>query len=157
MATVELDKINKVYENGFHAVQDLSIDVDDGEFLVLVGPSGCGKSTALRMVAGLEDISTGELRIGGRRVNDVDPQGRDIAMVFQSYALYPHMSVADNIGLRPQAAEDAQGPRSKSGSARPPRCSSYPPAGPQAQAAVRRPAPAGGDGPLDRPRARRSS
>jgi multiple sugar transport system ATP-binding protein len=97
MATVELDKINKLYENGFHAVQDLSISVDDGEFLVLVGPSGCGKSTALRMVAGLEDISTGELRIGGRRVNDVDPQGRDIAMVFQSYALYPHMSVADNM------------------------------------------------------------
>ena len=98
MATVELDKINKLYENGFHAVKDLSIDVKDGEFLVLVGPSGCGKSTALRMVAGLEDISTGDLRIGGRRVNDVDPQGRDIAMVFQSYALYPHMSVADNIG-----------------------------------------------------------
>jgi multiple sugar transport system ATP-binding protein len=97
MATVELDNLNKVYENGFHAVQDLSIDVDDGEFLVMVGPSGCGKSTALRMVAGLEDISTGELRIGGRRVNDVDPQGRDIAMVFQSYALYPHMSVADNM------------------------------------------------------------
>jgi multiple sugar transport system ATP-binding protein len=97
MATVELDKINKIYENGFHAVQDLSIDVADGEFLVLVGPSGCGKSTALRMVAGLEDISTGDLLIGGRRVNDVDPQGRDIAMVFQSYALYPHMSVRDNI------------------------------------------------------------
>ena len=93
-----LDKINKVYENGFHAVHDLSIDVADGEFLVLVGPSGCGKSTALRMVAGLEDISTGDLLIGGRRVNDVDPQGRDIAMVFQSYALYPHMSVRDNIG-----------------------------------------------------------
>jgi multiple sugar transport system ATP-binding protein len=97
MAEVVLDKINKVYENGFHAVTDLSIEVADGEFLVLVGPSGCGKSTALRMVAGLEDISTGNLLIGGRRVNDVDPQGRDIAMVFQSYALYPHMSVADNI------------------------------------------------------------
>lgn len=97
MASVELDKINKLYENGFHAVKDLTINVADGEFLVLVGPSGCGKSTALRMVAGLEDISTGELRIGGRRVNEVDPQGRDIAMVFQSYALYPHMSVADNI------------------------------------------------------------
>ena len=97
MAPVVLDKINKVYENGFHAVHDLSIDVTDGEFLVLVGPSGCGKSTALRMVAGLEDISTGNLLIGGRRVNDVDPQGRDIAMVFQSYALYPHMSVRDNI------------------------------------------------------------
>ncbi len=98
MASVEIDKMNKVYENGFHAVKDLSISVADGEFLVLVGPSGCGKSTALRMVAGLEDISTGELRIGGRRVNEVDPQGRDIAMVFQSYALYPHMTVGDNIG-----------------------------------------------------------
>ena len=97
MAEVVLDKINKLYENGFRAVKDLSIDVADGEFLVLVGPSGCGKSTALRMVAGLEDISTGNLLIGGRRVNDVDPQARDIAMVFQSYALYPHMSVADNI------------------------------------------------------------
>ena len=97
MASVELDGINKVYDNGFHAVQDLSIDVADGEFLVLVGPSGCGKSTALRMVAGLEDISSGELRIGGRRVNELEPQDRDIAMVFQSYALYPHMSVEDNI------------------------------------------------------------
>jgi len=97
MASVTLDKINKLYDNGFHAVRDLNIDVADGEFLVLVGPSGCGKSTALRMVAGLEDISTGELRIDGRRVNDVDPQGRDIAMVFQSYALYPHLSVRDNI------------------------------------------------------------
>jgi multiple sugar transport system ATP-binding protein len=97
MATVELENINKLYPNGFHAVKDLSIDVDDGEFIVLVGPSGCGKSTALRMVAGLEDISTGDLLIDGRRVNDVDPQGRDIAMVFQSYALYPHMSVGDNI------------------------------------------------------------
>ena len=97
MAPVVLDKINKLYENGFHAVKDLSIDIADGEFLVLVGPSGCGKSTALRMVAGLEDISSGNLLIGGRRVNDVDPQGRDIAMVFQSYALYPHMSVRDNI------------------------------------------------------------
>jgi len=110
MATVELDQINKVYENGFHAVQDLSLDVEDGEFLVLVGPSGCGKSTALRMVAGLEDISTGELRIAGKRVNDVDPQGRDIAMVFQSYALYPHMSVADNMayGLKLRKMPKAQ-------------------------------------------------
>jgi multiple sugar transport system ATP-binding protein len=97
MASVELDKINKVYDNGLHAVQDLSINVADGEFLVLVGPSGCGKSTALRMVAGLEDISSGELRIGGRRVNELEPQDRDIAMVFQSYALYPHMTVADNM------------------------------------------------------------
>jgi multiple sugar transport system ATP-binding protein len=97
MASVELDGINKVYENSFHAVRDLSIKVADGEFLVLVGPSGCGKSTALRMVAGLEDISSGEMRIGDRRVNDLEPQDRDIAMVFQSYALYPHMTVADNM------------------------------------------------------------
>jgi multiple sugar transport system ATP-binding protein len=97
MASVTLDKINKLYENGFHAVHDLSIDIADGEFIVLVGPSGCGKSTALRMVAGLEDISTGTLKIGERVVNTLSPKDRDIAMVFQSYALYPHMSVADNI------------------------------------------------------------
>ena len=110
MATVELDKINKLYENGFHAVQDLSIDVDDGEFLVLVGPSGCGKSTALRMVAGLEEITKGELRIGGRRVNEVPSRDRDIAMVFQSYALYPHMNVRDNIsfGLRLRRMDKAE-------------------------------------------------
>lgn len=97
MASVTLDRINKKYENGFHAVQDLSIDIADGEFIVLVGPSGCGKSTALRMVAGLEDISTGTLKIGDRVVNTLSPKDRDIAMVFQSYALYPHMSVGDNI------------------------------------------------------------
>ncbi len=99
MAEVVLDNVNKVYPNGFHAIHDLSIDITDGEFLVLVGPSGCGKSTALRMVAGLEDISSGELHIGDRLVNDVHPKDRDIAMVFQNYALYPHMSVADNIGF----------------------------------------------------------
>ncbi len=99
MAQVVLDHVNKVYPNGYHAIDDLSIDISDGEFLVLVGPSGCGKSTALRMVAGLEDISDGELRIGERIVNDVHPKDRDIAMVFQNYALYPHMSVADNIGF----------------------------------------------------------
>jgi multiple sugar transport system ATP-binding protein len=99
MATVQLDNINKVYENGFHAIHDLSLDIRDSEFLVLVGPSGCGKSTALRMVAGLETISDGELRIGDRLVNDVEPKDRDIAMVFQNYALYPHMSVYDNIGF----------------------------------------------------------
>jgi multiple sugar transport system ATP-binding protein len=102
MAPVTLDRINKKYENGFHAVHDLSIDIADGEFIVLVGPSGCGKSTALRMVAGLEDISTGTLKIGDRVVNALSPKDRDIAMVFQSYALYPHMTVGDNIsyGLR---------------------------------------------------------
>ncbi len=99
MAQVKLENINKIYPNGFQATHDLSIDIADGEFLVLVGPSGCGKSTALRMVAGLEEISSGTLSIGDRVVNDVEPKDRDIAMVFQNYALYPHMSVADNIGF----------------------------------------------------------
>jgi multiple sugar transport system ATP-binding protein len=99
MATVTLDRINKVYDNGYHAIHDLSLDISDGEFLVLVGPSGCGKSTALRMIAGLETISGGEMRIGERVVNDVEPKDRDIAMVFQNYALYPHMTVYDNIGF----------------------------------------------------------
>ena len=99
MATVSMDNVNKVYDNGFHAVHDLSLDVADGEFMVLVGPSGCGKTTALRMVAGLEDISSGTLRIGDREVNNLSPKERDIAMVFQNYALYPHMTVAENIGF----------------------------------------------------------
>jgi len=99
MATVALEQINKTYSNGFHAVKDLDLDVRDGEFMVLVGPSGCGKTTALRMVAGLEEISSGTLRIAGKPVNDVTPKDRDIAMVFQNYALYPHMSVAENISF----------------------------------------------------------
>jgi multiple sugar transport system ATP-binding protein len=99
MAPVSMDQVNKVYPNGFHAVHDLSLEVTDGEFMVLVGPSGCGKTTALRMVAGLEDISSGTMRIGGREVNNLSPKERDIAMVFQNYALYPHMTVAENIGF----------------------------------------------------------
>jgi multiple sugar transport system ATP-binding protein len=99
MATVSLDSVNKVYDNGYHAIHDLSLEIVNGEFLVLVGPSGCGKSTALRMIAGLETITSGEMRIGERVVNDVEPKDRDIAMVFQNYALYPHMTVADNIGF----------------------------------------------------------
>jgi multiple sugar transport system ATP-binding protein len=102
VAEVVLENIEKVYDNGYHAVHDLSLTVHDGEFLVLVGPSGCGKTTALRMVAGLEEITDGTLTIGGRVVNDLSPKERDVAMVFQNYALYPHLSVADNIafGLR---------------------------------------------------------
>src|SRR5487761_2675979 len=99
MATVDMEKVNKVYENGFHAVKDFTLDVNEGEFMVLVGPSGSGKTTALRMVAGLEDITSGTLRIGGKVVNDETPKERDIAMVFQNYALYPHMTVAENIGF----------------------------------------------------------
>src|SRR3954454_22995339 len=107
MAEVAFDEVDKVYDNGVQAVFDLTLDIHDGEFLVLVGPSGCGKTTALRMVAGLEDISGGTVRIGGRVVNEVSPKERDIAMVFQNYALYPHLSVAENIafGLRLRKAE----------------------------------------------------
>ncbi len=99
MADVVLEDLNKEYDNGFHAVSDLNLKINDGEFLVMVGPSGCGKSTTLRMIAGLEDISSGELRIGDRVVNELPPKDRDIAMVFQNYALYPHMSVYDNIAF----------------------------------------------------------
>ena len=99
MAEITLDKVNKRYPNGFHAVKDLSLKIPEGELLVLVGPSGCGKTTALRMIAGLEDISGGDLYIGGHRMNDVPERDRDIAMVFQNYALYPHMTVAQNIAF----------------------------------------------------------
>jgi multiple sugar transport system ATP-binding protein len=99
MARITLDGITKRYPDGFEAVRDMSLQVEDGEFVILVGPSGCGKSTALRMVAGLEDITEGELRIGDEVVNDRAPKDRDVAMVFQNYALYPHMSVRDNMGF----------------------------------------------------------
>ena len=99
MAKVQLDEVRKVYDNGQVAVQGASFEVADGELMVLVGPSGCGKSTLLRMIAGLEEISDGTLRIGERVVNDVAPKDRDIAMVFQSYALYPHMTVAENLAF----------------------------------------------------------
>ncbi len=108
MAGVTLKGVTKEYDNGFKAVDDLDLDIEDGEFLVMVGPSGCGKSTTLRMIAGLEEISEGELRIGDRLVNDVHPKDRDIAMVFQNYALYPHMSVADNIGFALKLAKNSK-------------------------------------------------
>ena len=97
MADLSLQNVKKVYENGVTAVQDFCLDIADKEFVVLVGPSGCGKSTTLRMVAGLEEITEGEICIGGKKVNFVPPKDRDIAMVFQNYALYPHMTVYDNI------------------------------------------------------------
>jgi len=99
MAEIELDGITKVFADGFEAVKDMDLDIADGEFMILVGPSGCGKSTALRMIAGLDDISSGELKIGGDVVNDRSPKDRDIAMVFQNYALYPHMTVRENMGF----------------------------------------------------------
>ncbi|MBO5568534.1 MAG: sn-glycerol-3-phosphate ABC transporter ATP-binding protein UgpC [Clostridia bacterium] len=99
MASLKLDHIYKIYSGNVTAVSDFCLDIEDKEFIVLVGPSGCGKSTTLRMVAGLEEISTGDLYIGDRRVNDVAPKDRDIAMVFQNYALYPHMTVYDNMAF----------------------------------------------------------
>ena len=99
MASLSLKNICKVYPNGFEAVKDFNLEIADQEFIIFVGPSGCGKSTTLRMIAGLEDISSGELKIGDRVVNDVEPKDRDIAMVFQNYALYPHMSVYDNMAF----------------------------------------------------------
>src|SRR6266545_3632935 len=99
MAAIEFDHVTKRFPDGTVAVDDIELTVADGEFMILVGPSGCGKTTALRMVAGLEEITSGEIRIGGRVVNKLEPPDRDVAMVFQSYALYPHMSVADNIGF----------------------------------------------------------
>ncbi|HLM26810.1 MAG TPA: sn-glycerol-3-phosphate ABC transporter ATP-binding protein UgpC [Thermoleophilaceae bacterium] len=99
MSDIKLEHVTKRYPDGYEAVKDMTLEVQDGEFMILVGPSGCGKSTALRMVAGLEDISDGELRIGEDVVNDKAPKDRDIAMVFQNYALYPHMSVRDNMGF----------------------------------------------------------
>ncbi|HMP06509.1 MAG TPA: ATP-binding cassette domain-containing protein, partial [Lacipirellulaceae bacterium] len=97
MATVTFQNVSKDYPNGYHAVRDLNLEVGNGEFVVLVGPSGCGKSTTLRMLAGLEEITAGEIRIGDRRVNDLEPGQRDIAMGFQNYALYPHMTVRKNL------------------------------------------------------------
>jgi len=99
MASLSLKNVNKVYPNGFVAVKDFNLDIQDREFIIFVGPSGCGKSTTLRMIAGLEEISSGELWIGDKLVNDVEPKDRDIAMVFQNYALYPHMSVYDNMAF----------------------------------------------------------
>ena len=99
MASLSLKNVCKVYPNGFVAVKDFNLEIADQEFIIFVGPSGCGKSTTLRMIAGLEEISSGELWIGDKMVNDVEPKDRDIAMVFQNYALYPHMTVYDNMAF----------------------------------------------------------
>ena len=115
MAEVSCRKVVKEYDGGVQAVKGIDLDIADEEFVVLVGPSGCGKSTTLRMIAGLEEITGGEIWIGGEVVNDVPPRDRDIAMVFQNYALYPHMSVFDNMafGLKlrkfPQGRDQAPG------------------------------------------------
>ena len=121
MAEITLDGITKTFGDGYEAVKDLNLEIKDGEFMILVGPSGCGKSTALRMIAGLEDITDGELRIGGKVVNDQAPKERDIAMVFQNYALYPHMTVRENMAFPlklakvDQADDRLQGQRGRQG------------------------------------------
>jgi multiple sugar transport system ATP-binding protein len=99
MAAIEMKNIVKKYGDGFPAVNDISLDIADGEFMILVGPSGCGKSTLLRMIVGLEDISSGDMLIGGKRVNDKAPRDRNLSMVFQNYALYPHLTVYENIAF----------------------------------------------------------
>jgi multiple sugar transport system ATP-binding protein len=110
MAEIVLDGVTKTFSDGYEAVKDMDLEIKDGEFMILVGPSGCGKSTALRMIAGLEDITEGELKIGGKVVNDLEPRDRDIAMVFQSYALYPHMTVRENMAfpLKLAGMDDAE-------------------------------------------------
>ncbi|MDY0234612.1 MAG: sn-glycerol-3-phosphate ABC transporter ATP-binding protein UgpC [Gudongella sp.] len=110
MAEINLKNLTKIYSNGFEAVKSINLDIEDQEFMILVGPSGCGKSTTLRMIAGLEDITSGELYIGGDLMNKVDPRDRNIAMVFQNYALYPHMTVYDNMafGLKLQKVETSE-------------------------------------------------
>jgi multiple sugar transport system ATP-binding protein len=109
MAEIQLREVTKRYPDGTEAVKQMNLDIGDGEFMILVGPSGCGKSTALRMIAGLEEISDGDLIIGGERVNDLAPRDRDIAMVFQNYALYPHMTVRENMGFALKLAKEDQG------------------------------------------------
>ena len=115
MADIVLDHVTKRFPDGALAVNDVNLTIDDGEFVILVGPSGCGKSTTLNMIAGLEDISEGELRIGGEVANQKTPRDRDIGMVFQNYALYPHMSVRENMGVLAQAGEGRQGEDRRAG------------------------------------------
>ena len=152
MAEIELRNVSKLYADGTHAVKDMSLEIADGEFMILVGPSGCGKTTALRMLAGLERISAGEVRVAGEVVNELPPRERDVAMVFQNYALYPHMSVRHNMGfaLKLAKVDKAEINRRVEEVATAPR--SRRPAGPQARQALRRPAPARGDGTGDHPR-----
>ncbi len=152
MATVTFDKATRVYPGSDKpAVDQLDLEIKDGEFLVLVGPSGCGKSTSLRMLAGLEDVNSGRILIGDKDVTDVPPKNRDIAMVFQNYALYPHMSVRENMGFALKIAGTPKEEINKrvEEAATDPRPGALP--GPQAQGPVRWPASACRHGPRDRP------
>ena len=152
MAEINMDNVTKRYGDGYEAVKDMSLEIKDGEFVILVGPSGCGKSTALRMIAGLEDITEGELKIGGQVVNEKAPKDRDIAMVFQNYALYPHMTVRENMGF---ALKLAKAPKEEidekvEEAARTLDLTEHLDRKPGEP--VGRPAPAGGDGSRDRAR-----
>ena len=153
MASVTLQDVRKVYAGGVEAVKGVSLVMPDGSFTVLLGPSGCGKSTLLRMIAGLETVTSGTVSIGGKVVNEVEPADRDIAMVFQNYALYPHMSVYDNMayGLRNRGTPKDEIERRVAEAAQAPRHRHVPEA--QAARAVRRPAPARRHGPRHRARA----
>ena len=111
MAEIVLDKVTKSYADGFEAVKEADFTIGDGEFFILVGPSGCGKSTLLNMIVGLEDIISGEMQVDGDRVNDVDPKDRNMAMVFQSYAIYPHMTVRENMEFPLKLAGRSTRPR----------------------------------------------
>ena len=152
MAEIVLDNVTKRYPDGALAVNKINLDIADGEFVILVGPSGCGKSTTLNMIAGLEDITEGELRIGGKVVNNMTPKDRDIAMVFQSYALYPHMTVRENMGFALKLAKTPQNVINEKVEEAGPDPGPDPAPGPQAGQPVRRPAAAGRDGPGHRPR-----
>ena len=147
----EEKKVNlQITDKGVVAVQEFNLDIADKEFIVLVGPSGCGKSTTLRMVAGLEEISEGELYIDGKLMNDVAPKDRDIAMVFQNYALYPHMTVYDNMAFSLKLKKTPRR-RSTARSVRPPRSSISPSTSTVSRGTVRRPAPACRHRPRHRP------
>ena len=126
VAEIELERVTKVYPDGTKAVAELDLDVADGELVVFVGPSGCGKTSALRMIAGLEDITDGTIRIGGDVVNDLPPKDRDIAMVFQNYALYPHMTAEDNMAFALQHARAVEGGADDGACARRRGCSGSP-------------------------------
>ncbi len=152
MAEIVLDGISKKFDDGFEAVKDLNLEIADGEFMILVGPSGCGKSTALRMIAGLEDITDGKLTIGGNVVNERAPKDRDIAMVFQNYALYPHMSVRENMAfpLKLAGVDDSEITKKVEEAAKVLDLEQHLDRKPANLSG--RPAPARGDGPRDRAR-----
>ena len=153
MARIVLDRITRTFGPEVTAVDDVSLEIEDGEFMVLVGPSGCGKTTILRIVAGLEEVTAGEVIVGDRQVTDLPPKDRDIAMVFQNYALYPHMTVEQNLGfglkLRGETRRRSQAPRARRGAHPLPRAA----AGAETRGVVGRPAAARRDGAGDGPRA----